>query len=266
MDGPNLGEYLNDCLAKVAESEGFKNYEIILKDEKFRTKSVAVFYKIKIQENDGSKKLDLIVKSLPKDQNVREKTRAIAKFQRESYIFNKVFPKFLEIQSENGIGKEDGFQNFPKCYFAEYNQQKDDGVLILEDLTISHKVLDKDKPVDLEHTIHLFKTLGKLHALSLATKEKDPAFFDEIKNSKDFMIDIMTNTDFKKFIPLNFHRALMVLGDQERKWSTKITKLCKNLNEHLLELVDFKSIEPFAVLTHSDCYIGNLLFEYDEVS
>lgn len=260
----NLENYLNVCLRKVAENEGFKDYNLTLVDnESFRGKSVAIFYSIKIKEIDGSKTLNLIVKSLPKNPNIREKTRAVAKFQRESYIYNQVLPKFLEVQKENGIGEEEGFFNFPKCFFAEYNEELDDAVLILEDLSVSYKLLNKEEPVNLEHTTLLIKTLGKFHALSLVIKEKDPEFFDHIKNSKDFMIDMLTNTNFKKFAPLNFHRALMVLDNQDRKWSGKITEICKNLNEHLLELVDFRDAEPFAVLTHSDCFTSNLMFHYE---
>lgn len=278
-----LSNYLVAALKKIAINEGFNDYEFVIHEEHpFGYGFVADVCRVTIQEFDNSKsvsspksilqkqisegnrKLNFVVKVLPSDKKVNEQTGAFNKFKREVYMYSEVLPKFQKLQEELNISREDGFFNFPKCYTAEFNPETEESFLILEDMTDSgYEMLEKPHTVDYQHSCLLVKALGRFHALSLAMKERDPHFFDELKSSKDLMIETITETYFKKFVPMNFHRAVAVLDKCDHKRHEIIMNLCKDYRSFMRKMIEFKDAEPFAVLTHADCWTNNLMFRHE---
>lgn len=278
-----LSNYLLAALKKIATEEGFKDYEFVQHDKhSFGDGFVAIVFKLSIEEKENSssvtspklklqtqssvnnRKLNFVIKVLPEDKKVKEQTGALQKFKREVFIYSEVLPKFQRLQEQHKIKSDEAFFSFPKCYAAEFNPETEESFLVLEDLSDKgYKMLDKADSVDYEHTCLLMKALGKFHALSLALKEQDPNFFNELKNTKDLMIETVTESYFKKFNALNFHRALGVLDKHDHKKHEIILDLCKNYQKIMLELVDYSSAEPFSALTHADCWTNNFMFQHE---
>ena len=76
-------------------------------------------------------------------------------------MYNKVLPAFVEFQKEKNISEKDGFFDFPKCYFAEYDEELQDSVIIMEDLKEREcKMWDKFIPINYEHAKMVMESLG----------------------------------------------------------------------------------------------------------
>ena len=172
-----LTEYLRESLDKVALSEGFKKYEVIVdQGSSVGDGFVGLLYKATVKEINSDKKLEIVLKCPPLNKARREDFHSMLLFEREVFAYNEVFPELVKIQREKKIDESEGFYNFPKCYFAECNKEKDDAVIIMEDLkTKDFKMWDKYLPVNLEHTKLVVAALGRYSVVGHVIVSKIPA-------------------------------------------------------------------------------------------
>ena len=259
-----LTEYMKECLDKVALAEGFQNYTFKMEaGSGVGDGFVGILFKITIIENDSDKQLDLVVKAPPDNMARRIDFGAMQMFEREVYVYNVVLPEFVKFQEDYHITKSIGFFNFPKCYFAEFNTERDDSLIIMEDLrTTEHKMWDKFVPTNYEHTKLFVAALGRFHAVSFAMKQQRPEQFAKFKEMKDLMTEKITSDQMVMMMHASIDRAVGTLHDNEQQEKNKILNVKDNFATIIRELVDGDISEPYSIIGHGDCWSNNFMYKY----
>ena len=259
-----LTDYMRESLEKVASAEGFRNYDLkVDHGSAIGDGFVGLIYKVIIQEIDSDKKLSVVLKFPPENQARRRDFGAMDLFKREVFVYNEFLPELVKFQKERHIKEADGFYNFPKCYFAEFNEEKDDSVIIMEDLRENgYKMWDKYSPVNLEHTKLIMLALGKLHALSFALKTQKPELFEKFKSMNDFMTDKMGDEKMAGMMSATVQRAVATIDEKDVKSRNRALRLLEDYSQMMRELTDPKRAEPFTIVGHGDCWSNNFMFQY----
>lgn len=258
-----LTDYMRECLDKVALNENFKNYKLIVdQGSAVGDGFVGVIYKATIQERDNDRKLEVVLK-FPPSQERRNDFGAMDLFEREVFTYNEVFPALVKFQLEKNIEDSEGFFNFPKCYLAEFNVEKNDSIIIMEDLRESgHKLLIKHVPVDFEHTKLVVEALGRLHAVSFAIKAQQPELFDKFRSLKDFVFEKYDQAGFTPMMLESIEKAANTLDESDSENRSKVLILKNNYTQITEELIDPNLAEPYTVIGQGDCWTNNLMFQY----
>lgn len=260
----NLTSYMRESLEKVATSEGFKNFELkVNHGSGIGDGFIGLLYKVTIEEVESDKKLAVVIKFPPENKARRNDMGAMDLFKREVFVYNEVLPEFVKFQKEKGIKDSAGFFNFPKCYFAEFNEEKDDSVIIMEDLKeTGHGMWDKYKPVNLEHTKLLMAALGKFHATSFALKEQKPELFEKFKGMNDYFTEKFGEEQLRMMMSANIQKAADTIDEGDVKRRNRILILKENFVEIMKELTDAMRAEPYSIVNHGDCWSNNFMFHY----
>jgi thiamine kinase-like enzyme len=263
-------DYIRESLDKVALAEGFRNYDISIDHgSSIGDGFVGIMIKAKIQELDihfRHKSLTVLAKIPPQNQLRRQMMKSIDLFKREIYVYNILLPEFVKFQEDHKISKQRGFYNFAKVYYADYNEEMDDAIIIMEDLRERNcKMWSKYKPMNFEHSKLLISALGRLHGLSLAMKLKKPEIFEKFKELDDLFFKLSAdneNFEFDKYLEINIRTAIEALDPNDLKKKQRAMKVLDGLIEQIKPCVDPKEAEPFSVVTHGDCWTNNFLFHY----
>lgn len=259
-----LTKYMSECLEKVALAEGFQNYSFNIEaGSGVGDGFVGILFKVTIIENDSDKQLHVVVKAPPENMARRKDFGAMEMFEREVYVYNVVLPEFTQFQEEHRITKSMGFFNFPKCYFAEFNIERDDSLIIMEDLrTTEHKMWDKFVPTNYEHTKLFVGALGRFHAVSFAMKQQRPEQFAKFKKMNDQMTEKMTSDQMVMMMSSSIDRAVGTLNDNEQQKKNKILNVKDNFASIMRELVSGEMSEPYSIIGHGDCWSNNFMYKY----
>lgn len=259
-----LSEYAEAALNKVALAEGFSNYKFHIEHgSSVGDGFTGVLLKVTIIENDNSKEINVVVK-LPPDNVLRKHAMgAMLLFEREVFVYSLLLPEFVKFQQEQKLKPDIGFYNFPKCYFAEFDKERDDAVIIMEDLRdAGYKLISKSIPIDCEHAKLSFAALGRLHAISFAMKERSPETFEKFKALDDNTKQNLDNEMITSFMASCLDRAIGVLRDDEVKRKEKMFNLKENFVSLMKDLTSSTGAEPYAVVTHGDCWSNNFMYKY----
>jgi thiamine kinase-like enzyme len=258
-----ITDYIRKSLDKVAMAEGFKNYELHFDHgSSIGDGFVGVILKISIKENSSDKELNVLAKIPPANKARRDQMKSMNLFEREVYAYNVVIPEFVKMQEEKKISKSMGFYNFPKVYYAEYDKEIDDAIIVMEDLRESgHKMWSKFKPIDLEHSKLLMKALGRFHALSFAYKAKKPDQFEKFKDLQDYFSTV-DDENFKMYFEQSFVQGIDSLKPEDKKTQERAGRLVNLVFKHIEECGNSELAEPFAVLNHGDCWVNNYVYHY----
>ncbi|XP_072379904.1 uncharacterized protein [Diabrotica undecimpunctata] len=249
---------------RIASENGFTDYEIITsagssKGDNFLGVLTAITIK------DQEKSLDLILKSSHTNKGFRESTPVREIFDREIYLYERVFKDFKKFQEEHNI--EDPFESVPKCYlcFAEDGLES----LVMENLKTQHYELwDKKVPMNIGHIKAILIEYAKFHAVSFAMKQKNPALFKKLTEDnagdafdKKYPNDKDKEEKFKQFLTANLSNGYQALKDDPV------------LTEHLKKYEQIVGPEFFnkmkgseyrLVITHGDCWCNNFMFKYQD--
>lgn len=260
----NVTPYMRGALDKVAVAEGFVNYEInVIHGSGVGDGFVGLVFRAIIQENESDKKLIVVVKTPPENQARRMSFGSMELFDREVRIYTTVLPALVNFQREMRVKPELGFFEFPKCFFAEYNQELDDAIIIMEDLKESgYKMWDKFKPTNFEHAKLIFSALGRLHAVSFAMKELQPESFEPFKAYGDALAPKMAEENFKMMLHSMIDRAIGTLDENDTRRRNRVLRLKEDLPTMMMEVTSGAKAEPFAVLGHGDCWSNNFMYQY----
>jgi hypothetical protein len=257
-------DYMTESLKKVAVSEGFKNFDFkIDHGSAIGDGFVGIMFKAIVNEKDSDKTLTVVLKSPPTNLARRNDFGSMQLFRREVLVYNEVLPEFVKFQEEKKISRANGFFDFPKCYFAEYNEEKDDAIIIMEDLRESgHRMWDKFVPTNYEHTKLLMSALGRFHAVSFAMKTQRPQLYEKYKEFNDFFADQMGDVKFTDMMVNSIDRAVGTLDESDVKGRNKVLKMKESLETLLKSLTDPKAAEPYSIVTHGDCWSNNFMYHY----
>lgn len=213
--------------------------------------------------SSNNKRLSLICKYQSSSHEHRVKYCSDKLFEREIFVYNHIVPEIKRIQTEFKIDFNDGFFAYPKCYYACHDPSADRSILILEDLCeTGFKVHNSSTLVGLEYVEPLFKLLGRFHAVSFAIRHYNPEMLKTFRKMTDLLCDSMaassmveTEKRHREFLP-------EILEDEEDHVKEKVMQYKDNLWSEMRKLVDGDASEPYSVVTHGDCWINNLMFNY----
>lgn len=255
-------DYIRKSLEIVASAEGFRNYDFVIDHgSSVGDGFVGVIYKVQIKENDSDKALTVLTKVLPESKARREQPGTLPMFEREVFVYNVLLPELVAFQKEKKITRTHGYFNFPKVYYADYDEELKDGIIIMEDLRdTGHRMWDKFKPIDLEHAKLLMMALGRLHALSFAMKIKKPEQFEKFRELKDIYGSLMNDEGTKTFLDASLQQALSTLDTNDVKSRNKFEGMMSSINSIMQN--DLYSGEPYSVFNHGDCWVNNMLYHY----
>lgn len=202
-------EYVTKSLDIVAISEGFKNYKLSLEHgTKVGDGFIGVIFKAQICEENDEKILNVLVKVPPHDENGNSLPERMNSFRNEVYFYKVLAPELIKFQEENQIEKSEGFLNFPKIYYADYDEKLFKSIIVMEDLKdVGYKNVEKHKPVDYDHAKLAVELLGRFHALSFALKKKKPEVFKKFKKIYDNTAEILESESFDGIIEMSIYYA-----------------------------------------------------------
>lgn len=224
---------------------------------------VGIIFKVSIVEKESDKFLNVVLKTPPESEARRNQFGSMQLFKREIFMYNEVLPEFVKFQREKKISESSGFYNFPKIYFAEYDLEKDDALIIMEDLRESgYQLWNKYKPTDFEHSKLIMTSLGRLHAISFAMKKFKPELFEEYKKLDDFLSPKFTDPHMAPIFRSNADQAMNILDEDDTDLKSKVENIRENFADFMTWLTNPQSAEPFAVVTHGDCWSNNFMYKY----
>lgn len=156
--------------------------------------------------------------------------------------------------------------SFPKCVY--YSLEKGKEIIFLENLREQgYKMQDKALGVDAAHAVLVLKELARLHAASLLLQASCPHQdladrFDSLKKewSREFNLGCDFGTFVEGYLNIGIEMFEKIGGcDRLVHWIKKIKPQVWQMYE-----MQLTKRPPFAVITHGDCWINNLLFRYDD--
>ncbi|KAK5646587.1 hypothetical protein RI129_005051 [Pyrocoelia pectoralis] len=201
-----------------------------------------------------------ILKRAPNEKIFRTIIPVHEVFQREAYVYRTVFPEFLKLQVERQIPTP--FKSYPRLYkcINGYYQE----MLIFENMKMSgFKLLPRHRPLDKTHVLLVLKQYAKLHALTLALRDQKREVFTEIaRNMGDGFFEQYTREAVRRLGEHRFNQALKALDPiKDKVVFNKLYNFSKTMFPKLTALIEAEN--PYAVVSHIDCGIGNMLFKYD---
>ncbi|XP_014283124.1 uncharacterized protein [Halyomorpha halys] len=247
-------EDINHILSDHLKSN---NYEFI-SCESLNTEDVSIGFLssqgkicIKFRFEGKIQKLHIFIKTLPQSLYHRQKIIFSGGFHREVELYNKLLNNFHELIVDNTI---------PKCYLA-----RSDDIVVLEDLTFKgFKNKNVFEPLDLLHCKKTLETIAKFHAASFIMEKTAACKIDEL-------------------VPVIKKEVVMSKDNKTYKRAFKIgTKTLKKITEiylahYPIDLINkafqymesvgdkMKSSELYPnVLSHSDLWLNNIMFRYDD--
>lgn len=258
-------DYIRKSLDKVAENEGFQNYEFVTDHgSSIGDGFIGIIIKVTIQEKDKSKSLKVLAKIPPQNKLRRDAMKSMNLFNREIFMYNIFLPQMVKFQREHKISQENGFLNFPKVYFAEYNEEEDDAIIIMEDLRDSgHRMWNKFKPIDYEHAKLMVTSLARLHGLSFAMKALKPEQFEKFKELDDLFSKMGDEKNFEQYVTQLLISGVNTIDPSDTKRRRRAEYLLKGFKELVIECVSTEAAEPYCVIGHGDCWFNNFLFNYN---
>lgn len=259
-----ITDYIRESLDKVAVAEGFLNYDFIVDHgSSIGDGFVGIMIKVIIKEIDSSKSLQVLAKIPPVSIQIREMMKSMKLFEREVFIYNVLLPEFVAFQQEKKISRAQGFFDFPKVYYADYDEDRDESIIVMEDLRNSgFRMWDKTKPVNFEHAKFIMTALGRYHAISLAMKAKNPEQFEKFKALNDFMSLNFEEESFRGFMESSLVRAMEMLPAEDTKSRARFKKMADQAKQVLNDCVNPDLIEPYGVVGHGDCWVNNFMYHY----
>lgn len=261
--------YAINAVDRIAQAEGFTNYVINYdRGSNFGDGFVAEIVRAKIVGSQLKKGVQqdtelVLVLKLPPENKARRETMGMNVFEREVTAYNEILPMFQKFQLDKGLKPGQGFVSFPKCYYASFDKEKDEAVIIMEDIRRKgYKMLNKYKTVDFEHAKAVLETVAQLHGLSLAMKDQCPGIFNKFKGLKDVMADGMLNDMMKSITITNCEKAIGTLEPHEENLKKKLRAFGENIFDIVQTCTNGELVEPYTVLNHGDCWTNNMMFKY----
>ncbi|XP_055610400.1 uncharacterized protein LOC129757263 [Uranotaenia lowii] len=266
-----LPHFVEQKLAEIALREGYMQGSYRIEQETCSGKGfIGQLVRVSISEPD-KRTLALVCKFPPQDGVERERYNCMVLFEREILVYREILPEFERIQLEYGLGRDssEGFWNYPKCYWASYDEKRQESVLIMEDLG-GRKLQTKDcfVPLDFEHSHLLMQVLGKMTACSFALREKKPEVFTKIRKLNDLLSSVVMTTDrMKPLSRSNCELAASIFQEpNELHIRDKFLSLRDGIWEKTRVLMDSDKAEPYGAFTHGDCWTNNIMFGYDPIT
>lgn len=215
-----LPDFVSELLDKIAHENGFNQFSIGIDcDSLFAVGFTSSIFSIKIVENGvGSKRLELVCKVAPSDEEQRKEFSSHVFFRQEAFFYQHCMPTLAKFQEEKHLPTSDQFRSYPKCYGAIIDDEKQRYAIVLEDLRTSNfKMWDKRKTAPIENARINMRELGKFHGLSMAMKDQKPIEFNAIKRWEHGHIEFVKSKSVACMCANNYDKAIASLQNDDHK-------------------------------------------------
>lgn len=274
LNWDNLPSLAKRALKVVSSEQGFVTYKINIESgSKLGDGYMSVIVRATIigtkateagvEVKDATHEFTVLCKMQVLSKARRQFTNSNGAFMREIVLYNGYLPELERLQLEYGISAKEGFFNYPKCYYAQYDEETDDAVIVMKDMRDEgYKLANKYKPLDVGICELVVQGLGKLHALSFALEKKRPDLFVQFQKLEDILGKIMTQPQTKEMWDSVFPTAFNSLQGEHPHIKAKLEKIRDNLNDEFKFLVDDKNSGRYSVIGHGDSWTNNFLFKF----
>ncbi|XP_031765084.1 uncharacterized protein LOC113512064 [Galleria mellonella] len=256
-DVDSLHSLQQQFLRDVLDKRGFKNNRVIIKTlGKAGDNFMANVKRITVEKEDGGV-LNIVAK-LATTVEITRLTMSIKQvFENERVVYQLLLPKFRKLQNEAGVPKEDLF-HFPECYGALTEAPYE--MILLEDLNVyGYVMLDKQKYFSDEVVKLVLKDLATYHALSFVLKQKEPAYYEDLK-LKFFSSwsQGLKQEMFKNSYTVLLNDTISILD--EDKYTNILKDVFSKMRDHDANVISKPSLPTNSIIQHGDAWTNNLLF------
>lgn len=185
----------------------------------------------------------------PKKRNALQEAH-----QREFLFYQRIAPKFLEIQRHFKIieGLKTKFLN---CEFASDAEGQE---VIVISSPIGYKAHDRFQKLSLDHVSLAVKNLAQLHALSFVLEKSQPEEFEEIKKACYIDVQYPDETLMPESMFSYYNESVNVVTNTfaKKKLQESAPNILRILNK--CAMPDSK----YNCICHGDCWNNNILMKY----
>ncbi|XP_017767832.1 PREDICTED: uncharacterized protein LOC108556296 [Nicrophorus vespilloides] len=219
---------------------------------------------VKAKSKEGVKRtFHWIIKNASDNEEFRLLMHIKNLFTREIYIYQSVFPEFFKLQDELNI--KDRFENVPHVHTIF------DGVpetIIMEDLKEQgYVMLNRRKPLDYDHCMMALKEYAKFHALSFALKHKRPGVFKQLSDNLHENFFSVMGVEGMNINMANLNdKVFKAMKPEDEEALDKFKKYSENAFGMAVDQIQAESAGEYAVVTHGDSWVNNILYKYDDKS
>lgn len=261
-----LPDYVLDQLAEIATADGMTDYIIELCVGSQRGDNfIAIINRVTLRghRNGTPAELRLVIKLSSPCVVKRKVLQMDALFKREVLMYTKILPMLETFQCDRGLTGAKGFTSFPKCYAAVADEQKEQFVVIMEDLDSMHfGMLQKQQPIDNDHIFNAVGKLAQLHVISFAIKDQQPEVYEELRGVTDLFRNFFVCGGLKYILESSFDRVIAVLENESHiEWLQDVRE---NAHDLIADVLADNASDPFGVICHGDLWINNIFFRYDD--
>lgn len=208
--------------------------------------------------NNESTAFDIVIKTGKRNVKMRE-TGIDVLYQREIYVYDKMFPTFHQFQM--GHNCENLFNSVPKCY--KTLQEKDVEIIVLENLkSKGFKLHDRQVNMNVHHMKLVLKNYAKLHAVSLSMRDQNPDQFNEIVANATPVLGQLLLNGFKDVFQQMYDKQMKYIREVDSELYTQMDNIFGPiLMDTFLEVYNAEVEDP--VIIHGDCWNNNFMFKYE---
>ncbi|EFN78710.1 uncharacterized protein LOC105188476 [Harpegnathos saltator] len=234
--------------------------------ENYGSTILSVHAIIKRDDNADEEDLHLVAKMSPPTIYQRNIFDSPYTFRKEIFMYENIIPNYNQMERESGVKENQLFNILPKYYQSRMSLDPkvdfdDDAVILMENLTArGYYIGDRTKGYDLEHSKVAIRAMARFHALGMATKEKRPEYFEELKKrAKCLEFD---TRDFKEIHMqiLNKMQEDPVINVHIDRCTAVLSTAVDDTNSLFTAIPD----EPWSSIIHSDFWVNNIMFHRDE--
>lgn len=183
----NLGSILRTQLGDDIIVENYVTKDLLPPGENYGSKIVSVSAIIKSKKDGKSEDLHLIAKLPPLTEFQRTMFDSPYTFRKEIFMYSEILPFYRKLEMTHGSIDNEVLDISPKYYGSRLSLDPavdfdDDAAILLENLKPKgYYCTERRQGCDVAHAKLALIAMAKFHALGIATKEKDPEFFEVLK-------------------------------------------------------------------------------------
>lgn len=202
-----------------------------------------------------------ILKSATLTEVVRKYAQIDRLFKKEIFVYDKLIPVYKQLISEHNVLEPFAVTPEMQQYFTDTFQES----LVLEDMrNFGFTAVKSSEPCSHGQATLAMKALGKLHALSYALREHKPEEFKRFTEYAKNRFNVNANFElYSKHQKLCCERVLEILNcGKDKSVVPLFKKFMEKSFEYQIQAVKMSAMGAYAVLTHGDAILDNMLFKY----
>ncbi|XP_015112296.1 uncharacterized protein LOC107037967 [Diachasma alloeum] len=256
----DLQSILRSQLGDNTIVESYITKDLLPPGENYGSKLVSVHAVIKRSKNEKPEDLYLVAKLPPLTEFQRDMFDSPFTFRKEIFMYAEILPFYRKLEINSGVIEQEALDISPKYYGSRLSMNPDidfddDAAILLENLKAKgFYCTERRLGCDLAHAKLAVRAIARFHALGMATKEKDPDFFETLK-ARSKCLEMKNPDQWEKFLG---QRIKNIEDDPEiAKYLESCVKTVRATDQSAWTT---PPDEPWSTIIHSDFWANNILF------